>query len=63
MKELNVGGVFVAPMVGYLVIACGLYLVVRRRFLPGIERRVWHPALFKLALFVILLTVVALLLS
>jgi hypothetical protein len=60
MKELNIGGIFLAPMVGYLVIAYALYWFVERRFLTDIERRVWHPPLFRLCVFVILLAVVAL---
>lgn len=59
MKEINVGGVFLAPMVGYLAGAGLLYWLVARRFLKDIERRVWHPPLFRLCLFVILLAVVA----
>jgi hypothetical protein len=61
MKELNIGGVFLAPMVGYLAGAILLYLLVTRRLLPDLEKRVWHPPLFRLALFVILLTVLVLL--
>jgi hypothetical protein len=61
VKELNIGGIFFAPMVGYLAAATLLYLWIARRYLRGIERRVWHPPLFKLALFLILLTALALL--
>ncbi len=61
MKELSVGGVFLAPMVGYLAGAVLLYMLVTRRFLRNLEKRVWHPPLFRLALFVILLTVLVLL--
>ena len=63
MKELDIGGVFLAPMVGYLAAACVLYWLVARRFLADIERKVWHPPLFRLCLFVILLTAVVVLCS
>ncbi len=61
MKELNVGGVFLAPMVGYLAGACLLYWLLTRRLLADVERKVWHPPLFRLCLFVILLTFLVLL--
>ncbi|SDT95260.1 Protein of unknown function [Verrucomicrobium sp. GAS474] len=61
MKEWNIGGVFLAPIVGYLVAAIALYLGTRSLFLRDIERRVWHPSLFKLSVFIILLTVIVLL--
>jgi len=61
MIEMNIGGVFFSPMVGYLVAAGLLYAWIARRFLRDIDRYVWHPPLFKLALFLILLTLLNLL--
>lgn len=62
MKELNFGGIFVSPFVGDLAIAVVLYLIYRRfasRW--GIERRVWHPQLFNLCVFLIILSAISLL--
>ena len=56
MKELNVGGIFLAPMVGYLTAALLIYLLFVRRFLTRWEGQVWNPVLFRVAIFIILLT-------
>lgn len=61
MKELSFGGVFVSPFVGDLAMAIILFLVLRRLFRGlEIERRVWHPQLFNLCVFLIILSVIAL---
>jgi predicted PurR-regulated permease PerM len=62
VKELNLGGIFVSPFVGDLAITLVICLILRRvsRRLE-IERRVWHPQLFNLCVFLIILSVIALL--
>ena len=62
MKELNLDGIFVSPFVGDLAVAFVLSLILVR-VLRGLllERRVWHPQLFNLCLFLIILSVLSLL--
>jgi protein AaeX len=53
-NEINLFGLYVAPITPIMAVAWAAYLVVRRtgdRF--GLTQRVWHPALFELALYVI----------
>jgi hypothetical protein len=55
--ELNLFGVYVAPISVELGIAWVLTIVLRRtadRF--GLMRHVWHPALFVAAVYVIVLS-------
>jgi protein AaeX len=55
--EINLFGLYVAPIAVILAIAWVAYLVVRRvgdRF--GLSEQVWHPALFELALYVIIVS-------
>ena len=50
-NEINLFGLYVAPIVLILAGAWVVYVVIRRivaRF--GLIQRVWHPALFELAL-------------
>lgn len=57
MAELNIAGVYVAPIVGYCVIAGILFLVCRSLLtLVGFWRLVWHPGLFEIGLFVSILS-------
>ncbi len=58
MKELNIGGIFVAPIVGYLVIASLIYLLVARRFLRTMEHHFWHPTLVRISVFILIITLV-----
>jgi hypothetical protein len=56
-QELNLFGVYFAPFVGDLLRAAVLFfilrgLLARTRF----SGRVWHPALFELCLFTLVLT-------
>ena len=56
-NEINLFGIYVAPIVVILAVAWIAYLVVRRvgdRF--GLTPLVWHPALFELALYVIIVS-------
>jgi protein AaeX len=60
--EVNLFGVYVAPIAPMLVAAWVLLLPLRRaadRF--GLLRYVWHPALFLFAVYLILLTAIVLL--
>ncbi|HEY8967271.1 MAG TPA: DUF1656 domain-containing protein [Candidatus Methylacidiphilales bacterium] len=59
MKEWNIGGVFLAPLAGYLAVTVALYFGTRSFFLRDIERRVWHPSLVKVCLFLVLLALVS----
>jgi protein AaeX len=56
-NEINLFGLYVAPIALIMAAAWAAYLGIRRtgdRF--GLTRHVWHPALFELALYVILVS-------
>ena len=58
---MSMFGVYVAPFVPMLVIAWIVtWPLLRVANSAGLARRVWHPALFNIALYVIVLHVVAL---
>ena len=62
IRELDLLGVFLSPMAALLAAAAITWLVLRRLLeLTGVERRVWHPALFNFAAFVLLLSSLVLL--
>jgi protein AaeX len=59
--EINLFGVYVAPISVMLVVAWVITIALRRaiaRF--GLLNHVWHPALFVLSIFVIILSAVTL---
>jgi hypothetical protein len=58
-SELNLFGVFVSPM-SAMLLAAWLLLVALRRVANrlGLWRKVWHPALASLAVYVILLSLI-----
>lgn len=60
IRELDLGGLFFAPWMGSVAIAFGFWFGLRaimtRR---GVYRWVWHPALFDMALFVVLVALVS----
>jgi protein AaeX len=57
IKEINLDGVFLPPMLGYLLgTALAWYIICYLLDQIGVYRFVWHPPLFNAALFVILLT-------
>ena len=63
-NEIDLFGLYVAPMTLIMAAAWVVYLVVRRagdRF--GLTQRVWHPALFELALYVIIVSSIVLLIA
>jgi protein AaeX len=56
-NEINLFGLYVAPITVIMAAAWVVYVLVRRmgdRF--GLTQRLWHPALFELALYVIILS-------
>ena len=61
-SEIDLFGLYVAPVAVILVAAWILYVALRRaadRF--GLIRQVWHPALFELSVYVILVSSIILL--
>lgn len=57
IKEIDLAGVYLSPMLGYLVVA--LILTGLLRFglgRIGAYRWIWHPALFDLSVLVIIMT-------
>jgi hypothetical protein len=57
IKEINLSGVLLPPLLGYLLgTALAWYLVRYLLGRIGVYRFVWHPPLFNAALYVILLT-------
>jgi hypothetical protein len=62
--EVNLFGVYVAPIAPMIVVAWLLLLPLRRvadRF--GLLRYIWHPALFLLAFYLVLLSFIVLLIG
>jgi hypothetical protein len=62
LKEIDLTGIYVSPIVLYLILATPAFLLCRWILARlGVLSFVWHPALFEIALFgVILSAVVAL---
>ena len=59
--EINLFGVYVAPLAPMMVIAYLLLFALRWCGLEaGLLQRVWHPALFQVALYVLILSAVVL---
>lgn len=59
--EINLFGVYIAPISVMLVVAWVITIALRRaiaRF--GLLNHVWHPALFVLSIFVIILSAMTL---
>lgn len=60
--ELNILGVYVAPIAPMFVLAFAILFPLRHLADHlGLFRKVWHPALFVFALYMILLSVIVLL--
>jgi hypothetical protein len=56
-NEINLFGLYVAPITLIMAVAWVAYLIARRagdRF--GLTQRVWHPALFELAVYAIIVS-------
>jgi protein AaeX len=63
-NEINLFGLYVAPITVIMAAAFVAYLVVRRigdHF--GLTQRSWHPALFELALYVIIVSSIVLVIA
>ena len=57
IKEIDLAGVYLSPMLGYLVVALILTGVLRLVLgRTGAYRWIWHPALFDLSLLLIIMT-------
>jgi len=62
--EINLFGVYVAP-ISVMMLAAWIVLVALRRMANhfGLLRRVWHPALFLLAAYTIVLSSIVLIVA
>ncbi len=61
LKEVNIGGVFIAPFAADLFWALIVFYPLRLCFDRwAIERWVWHRALFDLSIFVIIVSAIGL---
>jgi hypothetical protein len=62
--EVNVYGVYVAP-ISLMMVAAWLVLITLRRAADhfGLLRHVWHPALFVFAVYMIVLSSIVLMVS
>ncbi len=59
--EVNVFGVYVAPLAPMMVLAYLLLFALRWCGLEsGLLQRVWHPALFQVALYLLILSAIVL---
>jgi hypothetical protein len=57
IKEINLDGVFLPPLLGYLFGTALVWYLVRYLLgRLGVYRYVWHPPLFNTALYIILLS-------
>ena len=59
--EINLLGVYVAPM-SVMMVAAWIVTIALRRFADwfGLLRHVWHPALFVFAIYIIVLSSITL---
>jgi protein AaeX len=61
LSEIDLFGVCVAPLSVIMAVAWLLLLIVRRATVViGLSHYVWHPALFSLAVYVILVSSIVL---
>jgi hypothetical protein len=59
IREVDIGGVYLSPMLIYAAVAALIWLGLSFVFeATGLYRWVWHRSLFNLAVFVIVLAVV-----
>jgi hypothetical protein len=57
LREMSIDGVLVSPLLPYFVASIAIFCFVDKLLQGfGCYRWVWHPALVRLALFVILFT-------
>jgi hypothetical protein len=56
IREIDAYGVFLPPLLVYAGVAALIWLLLRRiSARAGLDRFVWHPALFYTALYVLIL--------
>ena len=61
LSEIDLLGVYVAPLSVILAVAWLMLLIFRRAAVfTGLSRYVWHPALFSLAIYVIFVSSIVL---
>lgn len=59
LKEVDLFGIYIAPIAFYIAIAIAVFMVIRRAIgLFGLDRFIWHSSLFDVALFVIIASLV-----
>ncbi|HWK45243.1 MAG TPA: DUF1656 domain-containing protein [Stellaceae bacterium] len=62
IAELDIGGIYVAPIVLYALVAALIFFGLRLVLAwLGFWRTVWHPALFETALYLSILSLLVLL--
>ncbi len=62
--EIDLFGLYVAPITVILAVAWVVYLVLRRAGdRVGLNEQVWHPALFELALYVMIVSSIVLVIA
>ncbi len=62
LSEVDIAGIYVAPIAVYALAALPILLVLRWVFWQaGVLGRVWHPALFEFAVYCIVLSALVLL--
>ena len=63
-NEINLFGLYVAPIAMILGVAWIVYLLLRRvSDRIGLSEQVWHPALFELALYVMIVSSIVLVMA
>jgi protein AaeX len=61
LSEVDLGGIYVAPIVVYCIAAIPLFLIFRSALWHlGVLRQIWQPALFELSVYVTLLALLIL---
>ncbi|GLK68428.1 DUF1656 domain-containing protein [Hansschlegelia plantiphila] len=59
IKELDLFGVFAPPLLGYVAIAAVVWQPLRILLeRVGFYRTIWHPALFNVSIYVVILAAV-----
>jgi len=61
LKEINLFDIYIAPFAGYMALALVIFLPLRIYFdRIQIQQYVWHRALFDIAVYVIILSLIGL---
>jgi hypothetical protein len=60
-SDINVMGIFFVSLFIYMMIAIPIFMIIRRAlFVSGFYRLVWHPNLFELALYTVIVSLLVL---